>query len=259
MTKQSKNPQNNIEKRKKLTSKQQRFVEEYLIDLNATQAAKRAGYSKNRASEIGHQLLQKTTVREAIDAAKLERAARQEIKQDYVLQNLKEIVERTMQRAPVCNSKGEQLQDENGNNLWVFDAKGANKALELLGKHLGLFQGNGTGRPATHREILESFSKGELSVLEAAIEFEMNGLPLPETIRIQLQKEQPEPEDPTKGQYSAISDEEMEERYQKRLAQINAQMDGLPERQKEMQELRRNVGDKFAPGAKPEKVNEDEQ
>ncbi|SUV40803.1 Terminase small subunit [Avibacterium paragallinarum] len=42
-----------------LTDKQKRFVEEYLIDLNATQAAIRAGYSKNRASELGYQLLQK--------------------------------------------------------------------------------------------------------------------------------------------------------------------------------------------------------
>jgi phage terminase small subunit len=41
-------------------------VEEYLIDLNATQAAIRAGYSVKRASELGYQLLQKTTVSEAI-------------------------------------------------------------------------------------------------------------------------------------------------------------------------------------------------
>ncbi len=49
-----------------LTEKQKCFVEEYLIDLNATQAAIRAGYSVKRASELGYQLLQKTTVSEAI-------------------------------------------------------------------------------------------------------------------------------------------------------------------------------------------------
>ncbi len=49
-----------------LTKKQESFVIEYLKDHNATQAAKRAGYSERRASEIGYQLLQKTTVSEAI-------------------------------------------------------------------------------------------------------------------------------------------------------------------------------------------------
>lgn len=60
-----------------MTKKQKRFVEEYLIDLNATQAAIRAGYkAKNgqRASEIGHELLQKTQVSEAISEAIAERS-----------------------------------------------------------------------------------------------------------------------------------------------------------------------------------------
>ncbi|HGN6738866.1 TPA: terminase small subunit, partial [Pseudomonas aeruginosa] len=48
-----------------LTAKQRRFVAEYLLDLNATQAAIRAGYSKNRASEIGYQLLQKPDITSA--------------------------------------------------------------------------------------------------------------------------------------------------------------------------------------------------
>ena len=60
----------------KLTEKQKRFVEEYLIDLNATQAAIRAGYAINRASEQGHQLLQKTTVSAEIEKALAERSRR---------------------------------------------------------------------------------------------------------------------------------------------------------------------------------------
>ncbi len=46
----------------KLTPKQKRFVAEYLVDLNATAAAKRAGYSEKTAEQVGYQLLQKTTV-----------------------------------------------------------------------------------------------------------------------------------------------------------------------------------------------------
>jgi len=68
-----------------LTPKQKRFVEEYLIDLNATQAAVRAGFSSNRASEIGWQQLQKTTVKNAIQAAMDRRSLRTETTADEVL------------------------------------------------------------------------------------------------------------------------------------------------------------------------------
>ncbi len=123
----------------RLTDKQAAFVREYLVDLNATQAAVRAGYSAKTASRIGPELLGKTWVREAIEKAQARRARRVEVTQDYVLGNLVEIVERSMQRAPVLDRKGEPVTDEEGRAVWQFDAKGANKALELLGKHLGIF------------------------------------------------------------------------------------------------------------------------
>jgi phage terminase small subunit len=69
----------------KLTPRQKRFVEEYLVDLNATRAAIRAGYSAKRASEIAHQLLQKTTVQKAVSEAMRAREKRTEITQDRVL------------------------------------------------------------------------------------------------------------------------------------------------------------------------------
>ena len=70
----------------RLTDRQQRFVAEYLIDLNATQAAIRAGYSKKTADRIGPELLGKTCVSEAIQAAKAARSKRTEITQDRVLE-----------------------------------------------------------------------------------------------------------------------------------------------------------------------------
>ena len=123
----------------KLTDKQRRFVDEYLVDLNGTKAAIRAGYSEKNADKIGSQLLGKSGVRAAIVAAQAERSARVSVSADYVLSNLVEIVERCMQRAPVLTMKGEQVVDDEGRNAWRFDAKGANRALELLGKHLGMF------------------------------------------------------------------------------------------------------------------------
>lgn len=74
-----------------MTEKQKRFVEEYLIDLNATQAAIRAGYSSRNADKIGHELLGKTRVSEAISKAMAERSKRTGINQDRVLQELARI------------------------------------------------------------------------------------------------------------------------------------------------------------------------
>ena len=72
----------------KLTPKQQRFVDEYLIDLNATQAAIRAGYSPKTSEQQGFQLLKKTSVSEAIEQAQQERQKRTLVTQDDVIRGL---------------------------------------------------------------------------------------------------------------------------------------------------------------------------
>ena len=123
----------------RLTPKQQRFVEEYLLDLNATQAAVRAGYSAKTADRIGPRLLGNVGVARAIEDATKKRAKRAEVDAEYVVRNLREVAERCMQKRPVLNMKGEQVVDEEGNAKWTFDSKGANRALELLGKHIGMF------------------------------------------------------------------------------------------------------------------------
>ncbi len=71
-----------------LTPKQQRFVEEYLVDLNATQAAIRAGYAPKNADKQGSQLLGKPRVSEAIQEAMKKRSKRTEITQDKVLNEI---------------------------------------------------------------------------------------------------------------------------------------------------------------------------
>ncbi len=108
-----------------LTEKQKRFVQEYLVDLNATQAAIRAGYSPRRASELGYQLLQKTTVQSAIDKALQSRQKRTEINQDYVIEKLREIAEQEA-------SDAQESPLKYSNKL---------KAIELLGRHVGAFEG----------------------------------------------------------------------------------------------------------------------
>lgn len=126
-----------------MTPRQKRFVEEYLIDLNATQAAIRAGYSKNSAQEQGYQLVRKTSVKAAIDAAMAERSERTGITQDYVLGTIKEAIERCRQAVPVLNKKGEPIFVETPNGqlqpAYQFEAFAVLKGAELLGKHSGLF------------------------------------------------------------------------------------------------------------------------
>ena len=72
-----------------LTPKQEAFVREYLIDLNATQAAIRAGYSAKSAMEQGYQLLQKTSVASAIGEAQAKRAEKCDISALWVLNEAK--------------------------------------------------------------------------------------------------------------------------------------------------------------------------
>ncbi|WP_251877024.1 terminase small subunit [Achromobacter sp. Marseille-Q4954] len=74
-----------------LTDKQRRFVDEYLVDLNATQAAIRAGYSRKTASSQGERLLRNVEIAAALAAAQHERSARVKIDADYVLARMVEI------------------------------------------------------------------------------------------------------------------------------------------------------------------------
>src|SRR5690554_5289735 len=78
-------------KKRRLTPKQKRFVEEYLVDLNATKAALRAGYSKRTAYSIGQENLKKPEIQTAIQEARDKRSERTEITQDMVIQQLAKI------------------------------------------------------------------------------------------------------------------------------------------------------------------------
>ena len=143
----------------RLTEKQKRFVMEYLVDLNATAAARRAGYSDKRASEIGYQLLQKTTVRAAIQKRQAKLQSKLEITQETVLQELAAIAFANgadfaqvteggfVQVVPTKRLAKEKLpaiaaikENQYGVEIKMHDKV---RALELLGKHLGVFEGGG--------------------------------------------------------------------------------------------------------------------
>ena len=121
-----------------LNPKQARFVEEYLIDLNATAAAIRAGYSKKTAKQQASRLLTNVDVAAAVAKAKKERSEATRINASWVLNQAVEIHRRCMSEVrPALNPKTrKQLRDDDGNALFAFNAAAANRALEIIGKHV---------------------------------------------------------------------------------------------------------------------------
>lgn len=87
-----------------MTPKQQRFIEEYLVDLNATQAAIRAGYSAKTACEQGSRLLANVKIANALAEAQEKRSERTEITQDMVLRELAKIGFSDIRKAIKWNS-----------------------------------------------------------------------------------------------------------------------------------------------------------
>lgn len=106
----------------RITPRQQRFIDEYLIDLNATQAAIRAGYSQRTAYSIGEENLKKPEISKAIQAAQAARSARVQVSQDEVLEGIRR------------NTRASEAAQ---------DYRTALKGYELLGKHLGMFSDKG--------------------------------------------------------------------------------------------------------------------
>lgn len=141
-----------------MTGKQKRFIEEYLIDLNATQAAIRAGYSPDTAKQIGNENLTKPDLRARIDQEMAKRSSRTGISQDRVIRELARIA--FVNPADMINMKDATLKEEATEDdtaavlsvkVKTFGEDGIEreikmadklKALELLGKHLGMFQNN---------------------------------------------------------------------------------------------------------------------
>jgi phage terminase small subunit len=150
-----------------LTPKQERFVQEYLIDLNTTQAAIRAGYSEKTAHSVGHETLKKPEVAQAIAEAQSQRAARTGVTADMVVRELARIGFSDLRKVlsqngsllnpgewdddtaasiasiEVVTNSGNSGEDEDGrkivehvHKIKVWDK---NSALEKLAKHLGMF------------------------------------------------------------------------------------------------------------------------
>lgn len=141
----------------KLTDKQQRFVDEYLIDLNATQAAIRAGYSAKTADQQGSRMLANVKVKQAVAEKQAQRSKRTGVNQDRVVLELAKVAFAKI--TDIVDSNGRIKEDASPDDLACIESikykesdneyggsverevKIASKlkALELLGKHLGMW------------------------------------------------------------------------------------------------------------------------
>lgn len=124
-----------------LTDKQQRFVDEYLIDLNATQAAIRAGYSEKTARAVGCENLTKPDIMNAVHNAKAKRSERTQITQDRVLKEIARLGFSDL-RNVMTNGGGLLNPTE-----WDDDTAAAISSLEVVRQNSGEYDSDGRPIP----------------------------------------------------------------------------------------------------------------
>lgn len=127
--------------KKKLTPKQARFVDEYCIDCNATQAAIRAGYSKKNADKIGSQLTAHPVVAAAIEALRAKVSDKAEVDAVWVREKLRRVVELSLCLRPRLVKMNDEFSGRRvKRTVRTYDAHAAVAALKLLGQDKGLFR-----------------------------------------------------------------------------------------------------------------------
>ena len=127
---------------KKLTAKQQRFCDEYLIDLNETQAAIRAGYSKKTAYSIGNENMKKPDIRKYIEDRMAEKEKNLIADQDEVLKYLTAVLRGESESEEIVVENTGDFKSEARTMKKAPDEKERLKAAELLGKRYSLFKDN---------------------------------------------------------------------------------------------------------------------
>lgn len=149
-----------------LTRQQEKFCQEYVVDYNGTQAAIRAGYKENSARKQGSRLLTNADILARVHELQKDQLDRLAISQDYVVLQLLETYKCCREPSPVMRyDPSTREMEETG--MYQFDSKGALRALELLGKHLGMF--------SDKVHVSGSLNTGQLSSVLAQLRGDVSG------------------------------------------------------------------------------------
>jgi len=137
----------------KPSPKQLRFIDEYMVDLNGKQACIRAGYSEKTAAEQATRLLTKAHIVTEIQKRQAKLRVKTEVTTEYVVNSLQTVAERCM---------GDKL-----------DSSGANRSLELLGKHVGAFEKDNSQKKTDVEIILEQIAEKAENALRGIKEWSL--------------------------------------------------------------------------------------
>lgn len=142
-----------------LRGKHERFCQEYVIDYNGTNAAIRAEYEKKSARQQASRLLAMDEILDRIRELQAEQVKRLSISQDYVVLELLDTYKCCREATPVMRydyDLGEMVET----GKYQFDSKGALRALELLGKHLGMYDRKGGSAQSAGSNLLDRLTEG---------------------------------------------------------------------------------------------------
>ena len=154
------------QKRKKLTDKQKQFCNEYLIDLNGTQAAIRAGYKPKYAYASAFDNLRRPEVLAYLQQLREGVAKRNRISQDEIMRDLVEIKNRCLQNIPVMYYDKEEQQwkqegGDEGSPIYKFDSQGAIKAIDTLCKIIGAYEKDNKQKALVNTEVNIEINKAD--------------------------------------------------------------------------------------------------
>lgn len=126
-----------------------RFADKYFETLNATQSAIYAGFSHETSKQQGWQLLQREDIQEYLQKLRAEYSEKSGITKEWVMKRFEHISDACVKAKPVMEWDASikefiPVEDEYGEPVYEFDSSGANKATEMLGKIIGVFEKDNT-------------------------------------------------------------------------------------------------------------------
>lgn len=131
-----------------MTEQQRRFADKYFETLNGSQSAIYAGYSERTARQQAYNMLQDPEIEAYITGLRQEYAEKAGVNKQWIVERFKDISDRCVQAEPVLDSNGIPTGE------YKFDSSGANKATEMLGKIIGVFEkDNDQSKPVTTNVI----------------------------------------------------------------------------------------------------------